>query len=62
MIDRNFNEAELREMLEDASHVEPNEIAGRFDVSARLGRKNWIVVVEPDPSVKRLLIITAYTV
>ena len=59
MADRQFSEVDLRTMLADASdYVE--EPHGRFVVFAHLDQREWEIVVEPDPSDRVLLVITAY--
>ena len=62
MIDRRFSEGDLREMLEDASALEPDVVEGRFILKTRRGRRSWEVVVEPDAKLRRLVIVTAYPV
>lgn len=59
MVDRQFNESELRTMLTDASGYVP-EADGRFVVLAKREGRDWEVVVEPDPIDRVLLVITAY--
>ena len=59
MVDRGFNEADVRAMLDDVVNIVPqgNE---RFRVEAALEGKSWIVILEPDPGDEAILVITAY--
>ena len=59
MADRQFNEVELRTMLADANDytMQPPD---RFVVLTRREDREWEVVVEPDPTDRVLLVITAY--
>jgi hypothetical protein len=59
MLDRQFNEVELRAMLTDAEkYVMQSD--GRSIVFTKLEGRIWEIVVEPDPTDKVLLVITAY--
>jgi hypothetical protein len=60
MLDRNFTELDLRTMLERARGYRPDIVEGRWVVVTLHRRQTWEVIVEPDFSTKRLLIITAY--
>jgi hypothetical protein len=60
MVDRRFTELELRAMLEGAEGYRTDVVEGRFVIDARHRRKRWEVIVEPDPVVKRLVVVTAY--
>jgi hypothetical protein len=62
MMDRGFNEADLREMLEQALGFRKDHEAGRWIVESRFAGGKWEVVVEPLPEVMRLLVVTAYQV
>jgi hypothetical protein len=59
MVDRQFNEVDLRTMLADATDYEPAP-NGRFVLQTRHGGRDWEVVVEPDFTDRVLLVITAY--
>ena len=62
MIDRSFNEIELRLMLERATAYHENHEEGRWIiVSTRSGRA-WEIIVEPSPAEELLIVITAYPV
>lgn len=59
MVDRRFNEAELRTMLADASdYVQMPD--GRSIVFTKREGRQWEVIVEPDLADRVLLVITAY--
>lgn len=62
MEDRGFSEVELREMLEDARAYHPDVIDTRWVIETRHRRAAWEVIVEPDPDIERLIVITAYAV
>jgi hypothetical protein len=60
MVERQFNEADLRLMLEDATGITPDFEQGRWLVSTVWGGKPWEVIVEPDFGTKVLVVVTAY--
>ena len=60
MEERGFSEIELRTMLDDASKLVPAHRPGRWIIHTRYVRHPWLVVVEPDPDDKILMIVTAY--
>lgn len=60
MVDRSFNEAELREMLEDASGFRRDVIESRYVIETRWNEGRWEIIVEPDDSTERLVVVTAY--
>jgi hypothetical protein len=62
MVDRRFTEVELREMLEEADDYRADIVEGRFVIETRRRKKRWEVIVEPDPAVERLVVVTAYAV
>lgn len=62
MVDRNFNESDLRTMLENAKGYHPDAVEGRWVIETKHGRQSWEVIVEPDYDEKLLLVITAYPV
>ena len=62
MVDREFTELDLRQMLEDASSLRPDVEDGRWVVSARHRRRAWEIVVEPDEAERVLVVVTAYPV
>lgn len=62
MIDRDFNEVDLRRMLEHARAYRGDIVEGRWVITTHRGRTPWEVIVEPDTDAERLVIITAYAV
>jgi hypothetical protein len=62
MMDRQFNEVELREMLQNAKGYHHNHEEGRWAIETRHDDDDWIVIVEPLVNEAILLIITAYRV
>lgn len=60
MADRDFTELDLRAMLQSATRIRRGIEPGRWIVSARLRRRRWDVIVEPDRELERLVAITAY--
>jgi hypothetical protein len=62
MIDRLFNETDLREMLQRASHYRQDSEAGRWIVSTTHEHEPWEVIVEPAPAERILLVVTAYRI
>ena len=62
MGDRRFTELDLRAMLEAATGYHKDVAPGRWVIEAKLGRRAWEVVVEPDESLRILVVITAYAI
>ena len=62
MEDRSFNELDLRAMLEAAGGYRKDVAPGRWVIESKRGRQSWEVIVEPDESLKILVVITAYAV
>jgi hypothetical protein len=62
IVDRQFNEVDLRQMLELATAYRPNHEEGRWAIETRHAGDDWVVVVEPRSSETILLVITAYQV
>ena len=60
MVDRRFDEVELRRMLERASRYREDIIEDRFVIETRHATHAWEVIVEPDPERRLLVVITAY--
>ena len=60
MEDRSFTELELRAMLEAGTGHHKDVAPGRWVIEARRRRQAWEVIVEPDESLKILVVITAY--
>jgi hypothetical protein len=62
MADRDFNEVDVRRMYGAATAVRPDIVPGRWIVSTRHRRAGWEVVVEPDPTMQVVVVVTAYLV
>jgi hypothetical protein len=62
MVDRSFNETDLRTMLEQATAYRPDREAGRWILTTSSGGKPWEVIVEPQITERVLLVVTAYHV
>ena len=60
MVDRRFTEVELRAMLQTARGHREDIVEGRYVISCRHRRRPWHVIIEPDATVQRLVVITAY--
>ena len=60
MEERDFNEVDVREMLEAAIGFRPDVVDGRFIIDGRLRGRRWHVIVEPDADDKLLVVVTAY--
>jgi Domain of unknown function (DUF4258) len=62
MADRNFNEVDLRAILERAEAFSPDVVEGRFIIRTKHRRRPWEVIVEPNSIERRLIVVTAYPV
>ena len=62
MLDRGFNEIEVRRMLSVASGLRADVVPGRWIVATRRRRRAWEVIVEPDQDAQLVVVITAYPV
>jgi hypothetical protein len=62
MLDRQFTEADLRLMLEDATGYHEDHEEGRWVVATKLAGRAWEVIVEPIEPEKVLLVVTAYPI
>ena len=62
MEDRNFDEVDLREMLNRSKSYKSNIVEGRWVIETQHERHPWEVIVEPNDSEKLLVVVTAYPV
>ena len=62
MVDRSFNEADLRLMLENATGYHENHEEGRWAIESKHDGRPWEIIVEPIPEEHILVIVTAYPV
>lgn len=62
MVDRGFNEVDLRAMLDVATEYHKDLLEGRWVIVVRHRRRAWEVIVEPDEEMRLLVVVTAYPV
>ena len=60
MLDRRFNEVDLRLMLDEATGFHDNHEEGRFVIETTHGGMRWAVIVEPAVEDATLIVVTAY--
>jgi hypothetical protein len=60
MIDRGFNESDVRTMMAHALRLREDAVPGRWVVEAKLDARAWQVIVEPDTIDKLVVVITAF--
>lgn len=59
MVDRDFNEVDLRTMLQRATGYRRDILEGRWVILTQQQRP-WEVIVEPDDLAELLVVVTAY--
>jgi hypothetical protein len=59
---RDFNAADIRIMLEDASAIVPDAEPGRWLVLTKFRGVAWNVILEPDQAESIIVVITAFEV
>jgi hypothetical protein len=62
MQDRSFSEIDLRDMLERATNIRPDSTPGRWVVETTHLARDWEVIVEPDATMRLLIVVTAFAV
>lgn len=62
MIDRDFTEVDLREMLHLAHGHRRDVVEYRWVIETRHRGHEWEVIVEPDEGLSLLVVVTAYPV
>ena len=62
MEDRQFNEVDLRAMLERARTYRRDVVENRWLIQTRHKKHDWEIIVEPDDVYKLLVVVTAYPV
>jgi len=62
MVDRGFNEVDVRRMISGAIGLRPDVVPGRWTATTRHRRAAWEVIVEPDDDAQLVVVITAYPV
>jgi hypothetical protein len=60
MLDRGFNEVDLRIMIEATRRIRRDVVGGRWVIETRFRRTRWEVIVEPDHELRLLVVVTAY--
>ena len=60
MVQRGFNEIDLRTMLHNYTGYNKGREPGRYIILSKMGKLNWEIIVEPDYVQKLLVIVTAY--
>jgi hypothetical protein len=58
---RGFSETDLRGMLEDPDHVEPDACPGRFVAHCRWHGQQWNIILEPDKDAGVIIVVTAFS-
>lgn len=62
MVEREFNELDLRTMLQYATGLREDAMPGRWVIVARHRRRTWEIIVEPDEVEQVVVVVTAYPV
>lgn len=62
MVDRRFDEVDLRTMLRQATSYREDVVEDRWIIESRHKRRVWEVVVEPDSDAELLVVVTAYPI
>lgn len=62
MEDRDFTEVELRAMLESPDGIRPDVVPGRWVAETQHRLRRWEVILEPDETEQRIVVVTAYPV
>lgn len=62
MLDRDFTEVDLRDMLEHATGYRADVVQGRWVIESRHRGIAWEVIVDPDERSRKLVVVTAYPV
>jgi len=62
MLDRQFTELDLRQMLDRVMAIRADVVPSRWILATRYRRRHWEIIVEPDQAAELLVVITAYPV
>lgn len=62
MLDRGFSETDLRRMMEDANGLRQDKRLERWIIESEHDSAPWEITVEPDPTDRVVVVITAYRV
>jgi hypothetical protein len=60
MVDRGFNETDLRLMFDSATGYHEDVVDGRWVIETRHAGRPWEIIVEPIPESLLLTVVTAY--
>jgi hypothetical protein len=60
MAERDFNEVDLRQMLQNASRYFPDVEEGRWMIRSKHRQRLWKIIVEPDFEREVLVVVTAF--
>lgn len=62
MEQRGVSEVDVRSMLQGARGHSPSVVPGRFVIDAAHAGRPWVLIVEPDPAERLLVVVTVYQV
>ncbi len=62
MEQRGVSEVDVRSMLQGARGQSPSVVPGRFMIDTAHAGRPWVVIVEPDPTERLLVVVTVYEV
>ncbi len=62
MLQRGFNEIDLRRMYQDAFSINEDKESGRWGVITLHNKEKWEIIVEPDTDEKIIVVVTAYPI
>ena len=62
MVQRGLSETDLRTMMEDAVAVIPDRRSWRRLVQTVRGSEQWEIVLDPNPDLRVLVVVTAYKI
>ncbi len=57
---RGFSESDLRLMLEVATDLRRHRVPGRWILDTRHASRRWRIVLELDPALRSIIVVTAY--
>jgi hypothetical protein len=62
MLDRQFNETDLRDMLQRATAYRPDASPGRWVIRSSRNKISWEIIAEPNIIAKFLIVVTAFPI
>jgi len=60
MLDRGFTDLDLRTMLDATHELRPDPEFGRWRAETTFRGRPWRVILEPDPNLQVLVVVTAF--